>query len=107
VFKKDFKGNPTDMLRMLVMLNAVGALIDFKQHKTALFLGQFCYNWLYMLRFNRDTISIYPTGPTGPAGTITPGPAVADLAATATLDDVIATVNALLASLRAAGVIAA
>jgi len=46
------------------------------------------------------------TGPTGPAGTITPGPAVADLAATATLAEVIGTVNTLLASLRAAGVIA-
>ena len=46
-----------------------------------------------------------PTGPVGPAGTITPGPAVADLAATAALDEVIAQFNALLASLRAAGVI--
>ena len=45
-------------------------------------------------------------GPTGPAGTITPGPAVADLDATATLTDVIASFNELLASLRTAGVIA-
>ena len=45
-------------------------------------------------------------GPTGPAGTITPGPAVSDLTAESTLEDVIGTVNALLASLRTAGVIA-
>ena len=36
---------------------------------------------------------------------MTPGAAVADLPATATLDDVITTVNALLASLRAAGLL--
>ena len=50
-----------------------------------------------------------PTGPTGPTGAdavLTPGPAMADLDATATLDEVIAAFNALLASLRAAGVIA-
>ena len=47
-----------------------------------------------------------PTGPTGPAGTVTAGPAVADLTADSDLTDVIGTVNALLASLRAAGVIA-
>ena len=47
-----------------------------------------------------------PTGPTGPAGVITPGAAVADLPATATLEDVVAAFNALLASLRTAGVIA-
>ena len=47
-----------------------------------------------------------PTGPTGPVGELIPGAAVADLPATATLEDVITTVNALLASLRAAGVIA-
>ena len=49
--------------------------------------------------------AVGPTGPTGPAGTLTPGPAVADLDATATLEEVITTVNALLASLRQAGVI--
>ena len=47
-----------------------------------------------------------PVGPTGPAGAITPGPAVDDLGTEATLADVIATINAILASLRAAGVIA-
>jgi hypothetical protein len=47
-----------------------------------------------------------PQGPTGPAGTLIPGPAVSDLVETATLTDVIGTVNTLLASLRAAGVIA-
>lgn len=46
-----------------------------------------------------------PIGPQGPAGTITPGPAVADLALTAELTDVITQFNALLASLRTAGVI--
>ena len=46
-----------------------------------------------------------PIGPQGPAGTITPGPAVADLEATAELSDVITQFNALLASLRTAGVI--
>ena len=46
-----------------------------------------------------------PTGPTGPAGEITPGPGVDDLLATAELQDVITQFNALLASLREAGVI--
>ena len=50
---------------------------------------------------------IGPTGPTGPAGALVPGAAVADLPATATLDEVITSFNALLASLRAAGVIGA
>ena len=50
--------------------------------------------------------AVGPTGPTGPAGTVTAGPAVADLTAESDLADVIGTVNALLASLRAAGVIA-
>lgn len=46
-----------------------------------------------------------PAGPQGPAGVVTPGVAVADLPATATLEDVINTVNALLASLRGAGLL--
>ena len=48
------------------------------------------------------------TGPQGPAGedaVNTPGPAVADLDATADLATVITTVNDLLASLRTAGLI--
>ena len=48
-----------------------------------------------------------PTGPTGPAGVLTPGPGVDDLSPDATLADVIGTLNALLASLRTAGVITA
>ena len=51
------------------------------------------------------TGAIGPTGPTGPAGVVTPGAAVSDLAETSSLEDVIGTVNALLASLRAAGLI--
>ena len=47
-----------------------------------------------------------PEGPQGPAGEVIPAAAVADLAATAELADVITTVNALLASLRAAGLLA-
>ena len=50
--------------------------------------------------------AIGPTGPAGPAGVVTPGAAVADLAGSADLADVIGTVNALLASLRAAGLLA-
>lgn len=46
------------------------------------------------------------TGPAGPAGTLTPGVAVPDLPTGADLVSVVATVNALLASLRAAGIIA-
>ena len=46
-----------------------------------------------------------PEGPQGPAGVVTPGAPVADLNAEATLTDVIGTVNALLASLRAAGLL--
>ena len=46
-----------------------------------------------------------PIGPQGPAGTVTPGTAVADLEATAELSDVITQFNALLASLRAAGLL--
>ena len=52
--------------------------------------------------------AIGPTGPTGPTGAdavLTPGPAVADLDATADLATVITTINDLLASLRTAGVI--
>ena len=52
------------------------------------------------------TGAVGPTGPTGPAGELIPGPAVADLAATAELADVITAFNSLLASLRTAGVIA-
>ncbi len=47
-----------------------------------------------------------PEGPQGPAGEVTPAAAVADLPTTADLADVITTVNALLASLRAAGLLA-
>ena len=46
-----------------------------------------------------------PAGPAGEPGTVTPGVAVTDLDATADLATVITTVNALLASLRGAGLI--
>ncbi len=46
-----------------------------------------------------------PQGPQGPAGTVTPGAAVDDLEAMATRCEVIASINALLASLRAAGLL--
>ena len=52
---------------------------------------------------------IGPTGPTGATGAdavITPAAAVADLPATATLDEAIVSFNELLASLRAAGFLA-
>ena len=49
------------------------------------------------------TISVINQRPTTP--TITPGPAVEDLEATADLATVITTVNSLLASLRTAGII--
>ena len=42
----------------------------------------------------------------GPPSVVTPGPAVPDLTGTEDLSDVIGTINALLASLRTAGVIA-
>ena len=46
-----------------------------------------------------------PQGPTGPAGEITPAAAVADLATTAQLSDVITAFNTLLANLRDAGLL--
>ena len=55
------------------------------------------------------TGEIGPTGPTGATGAdavITPAAAVADLPATATLDEAIVSFNELLASLRAAGFLA-
>lgn len=47
-----------------------------------------------------------PTGPTGPAGALTPGAAVANIPAGAGTPEIITKINELLASLRAAGVIA-
>ena len=47
-----------------------------------------------------------PTGPTGPAGALTPGTAVADVPTGAGTPELVDKVNELLASLRAAGVIA-
>ena len=46
------------------------------------------------------------TGATGPAGELIPGAAVPDVEGTPTPDEIGETLNALLASLRAAGVIA-
>lgn len=45
-------------------------------------------------------------GPTGPAGELIPGTAVADLADGAGTPEIVDKINELLASLRAAGVIA-
>ena len=44
-----------------------------------------------------------PVGPQGPAGVVTPAAAVAQLPATATLVETIATVNAIIQALQAAG----
>lgn len=46
------------------------------------------------------------TGPTGPAGALTPAAAVPDVEGTPTPEEVGTTLNALLASLRAAGILA-
>ena len=50
--------------------------------------------------------AVGPTGPTGPEGTVTPASPIADLAADDTLATVIDRFNQLLASLRAAGLLA-
>ena len=50
--------------------------------------------------------AIGPTGPAGPAGAITPAEAVANLAAGATQEEVIARFNELLGALRGAGLLA-
>ena len=50
--------------------------------------------------------AIGPTGPTGPAGAVTPAEAVANLAAGATQEEVIARFNELLGALRGAGLLA-
>ena len=47
-----------------------------------------------------------PTGPAGPAGAVTPAEAVANLAAGATQEEVIARFNELLGALRGAGLLA-
>lgn len=47
-----------------------------------------------------------PTGPTGPEATIAQAAAVADVGGEATAEEVGTTLNALLASLRAAGILA-
>ena len=52
------------------------------------------------------TGAIGPTGPAGPAGAVTPAEAVANLAAGATQDEVIARFNELLGALRGAGLLA-
>ena len=50
--------------------------------------------------------AIGPTGPAGPAGAVTPAEAVANLAAGATQEEVIARFNELLGALRGAGLLA-
>ena len=50
--------------------------------------------------------SVGPTGPAGPAGAVTPAEAVANLAAGATQEEVIARFNELLGALRGAGLLA-
>ena len=52
------------------------------------------------------TGAIGPTGPAGPAGAVTPAEAVANLAAGATQEEVIARFNELLGALRGAGLLA-
>ena len=50
--------------------------------------------------------AIGPTGPAGPSGAVTPAEAVANLAAGATQEEVIARFNELLGALRGAGLLA-
>ena len=74
-----------------------------------------------VIYYNNGTGGVGPTGPrgatgptgptgatgaTGPAGELIPGAAVPDVEGTPTPDEIGETLNALLASLRAAGVIA-
>lgn len=52
------------------------------------------------------TGEIGPTGPTGPAGALTPGVAVANIPTGSGTPEIVSKINELLASLRAAGIIA-